>query len=244
MWIFGAFSPDLRDALELADRGARQQRRDGFVALLDQRRDPPLAVAGEVDVGRVDDRRRVGIAGRRLGAEGGLGREAFDRGWDTAPPPAVRGLRCGREPRAPFSLPLPVFVAARSDVRHLGHVEGDLGVGRPGCDRCGRRRTDSGSRLCRRRGRPERRPVRQGVRRLLDDFAQGPALRRFGNSLLRRRGAALGGRPPRSKSRSRSRHRSRPTRSAAASRQRKALVARRRGMRIGHVIRRRAASAI
>ena len=70
-------------AVVLADEaGGREQGSLVGAAVLDQRREGPLAGLVEGDLGDVDDVRGVGVVGGRLGPEGGLRREVLDAGGE------------------------------------------------------------------------------------------------------------------------------------------------------------------
>ena len=168
-----------------ADDGARQQRALDLAVLLDQGRDPPLAVAGEVDLGRVDDAGRVGVVAGRLRAEGGLGDEAFDRGRERADRGLVQRLRLRLSPPG---LCCPTSTSRPASAPASWRSRGRLRRRAPGCGRARRRRTGSGSRPCRRPARPARRPVRRDRRRLSAPRA-GSCLRGWGS----RSSAAPGG---------------------------------------------------
>ena len=77
---------DPGDTRRAADDRARQQGPLELVAFLDQRRDPPLAVAREVDVGRVD-----GLGGARVFARG----QGAEAGWVSSD-----SIRAGNGPGA------------------------------------------------------------------------------------------------------------------------------------------------
>ena len=161
VWIFGAVSPGRGIASNWPTTALGSSVPLISPSSLDQGRDPPLAVAGEVDLGRVDDAGRVGVVAGRLGAEGGLGHEAFDRRREGADRRLVERLRLGLRH---LGLCCPTSISPRARPAACGRSRGRLRRRRSGCGRVRRRRTGSGSRPCRRPSRPARRPVRRGRR--------------------------------------------------------------------------------
>ena len=127
VWIFGAFCPAAGYSLNSPTTALGSSVPLISPSSLDQRRDPPLAVAGEVDLGRVDDagrrrgRRPVVLARKagwvaRLSIVAGKGPTA---GWSSAFASALAtGLCC------PASTSRPAF-----GVGDLGEVERHFGVG-------------------------------------------------------------------------------------------------------------------
>ena len=228
MWIFGACSPGRGMPLNSPTTALGSSVALDFAVFLDQRRDPPLAVAGEVELGRVDDAGGVGVFGGRLGAERRLGREAFrsrpGRGRRRAvPAPALRPSRPA--PCCPTSTSRPGSASAPWRSR------GRLRRRTPGCGRVRRRRTGSGSRPCRRPCAAGETTSSDGPSAAFSSFGAGSCLRRLGKVALRRRRAAFGlaAASRRSSRSSRSRRRSR-----RAARRRRAGRRRRRARRGRH----------
>ena len=160
--------------------GARQQRRLDFAAFLDQRRDPPFAVAREVE-SRPSRRRwrRRGLRWSSSARKAGLVARRFDRGRERADRGLVERLRLGFRRRA---LCCPASTWRRASASAPWRSRARLRRRRPGrALALRRRRTGSGSRPVEDHAPPARRSVRSGRRRRLSTSPQGPALGRSGS---------------------------------------------------------------
>ena len=134
VWISGACWPTRGIIGEFADRDGRQHRPCGPVPFLDQRQDPPFAVAGKAEFGGVDKGATVGSSAVVFERKAGLVARL-----STAAGKGPIGLM------AQWTGPLLLRRAVARFRRRLRDVEGDSGVGDGSSFAIGRLRRSSGS---------------------------------------------------------------------------------------------------